>query len=115
MAEDEEMSQRLQFMLNELESNRLEVALAPLDPRKRNFNEGGCKRVCLSVNPKWYQRYCAQFASSRGVRRGKFDTRIRRRNTLRALNGLLAGTYRGKYKDELLAAAKKVALSANPF
>ena len=35
----------LEQMLADLESHRLEVQLVPLNPRLRNFNEGGCKRA----------------------------------------------------------------------
>jgi hypothetical protein len=96
-------------MLNELESHRLEVVLVPLNPRLRGWNEGGMKRVVADRGPAWYRRLCNAHASSRGVRRGKFDTRIRRANVLRALTRMIDGDrYRGKYKDELVAVAAAV-------
>lgn len=75
----------LHEMLSQLESHQLQVVLVPLNPRLRNYNEGGCKRVVADQNPKWYRQFCARHPSSRGVRRGKFDTCIKRLNTLRAL------------------------------
>ncbi len=92
----------------ELDSAKLEVQLAPLNPRLRNYNEGGCKRVVTSRPVKWYRDLCNRYPSSRGVRRGKFDTRIRRANVLRLLSRLVAGkTSWSKYAAELRAIAER--------
>ena len=100
----------LQLMLEQLESHRLEVMLVPLNPRLRGYCEGGCKRVCVDVPPKWYRQLCRDNLSSRGIRRGKPDTKIKRRNVLRALTRLVDGRgYHGKYRHELLAVADRVA------
>ncbi len=99
----------LQQMLNELESHRLHVVLAPLNPQLRGWNAGGCKRVKADQNPVWYRRFCASYPSSRGVRRGKFDTRIKRRNTERALRQLIAGVPAGIYTTDLLGFARRIA------
>lgn len=99
----------LEQMLNELETHRLLVVLAPLNPKLRGYNEGGCKRVCVDKSPRWYARFCANHQSSRGIRRGKFDTKIKRRNTERALRQLLAGQPAGKYAPDLMAIARRVA------
>lgn len=96
----------LQQMLDELESHQLTVVLAPLNPNRRGYNEGGCRRVCADLSPKWYRSFCGQHPSSRGVRRGKFDTRIKRFNTLRAIRQLLVGKPAGKYGAELLGIAR---------
>lgn len=96
-----------ELLLNELESHMLVVQLVPLNPNRRGWNEGGCKRVVADRPAKWYRELCARHASSRGVRRGKFDTRIKRANVLALLARLAAG--RGttsKYRDELVAVAK---------
>lgn len=98
----------LEIMLMELESHQLRVELAPLNPRLRGYNEGGCRRICADLNPKWYRSFCAQFPSSRGIRRGKFDTRIKRANTLRALRQLIAGVPAGKYGPELRAISRQL-------
>lgn len=96
------MNELLQQMLAELESHRLTVMLVPLNPRLRNYNEGGMKRVVSDKSPRWYAKFCAQHPSSRGVRRGKFDTRIRRRDVLRILTKLTQGRRTwSKYADEL--------------
>lgn len=95
-------------MFNELEAHKLEVELAPLSPRLRGFNEGGCKRVVTNKPPRWYRELCNNHASSRGVRRGKFDTRIKRANVLAILARLSAGfVSRSKYADELHAIASQ--------
>lgn len=72
----------------ELEASPLVVVLAP---SRRAENPWDMIRVPLSVPPPWYRSLCAAYASSRGVRRGKFDTRIKRRNILRALGRMSAG------------------------
>jgi len=96
-------------MLNQLESHRLEVMLVPLNPNRRGWNEGGCRRCLADQNAKWYRDFCARFPSSRGTRKGGFDTVIRRANVLSALNRLVSGAgYGGKYRDELVAVAKKI-------
>lgn len=96
-------------MLNELESHRLEVVLVPLNPNRRGWNEGGMKRICADVPPRWFRQLCSRHASSRGVRRGKFDTRIRRANVLRALARLVDGRgYQGKYREEFLRIAEGI-------
>jgi hypothetical protein len=93
-------------MLAELESSQLEVCLAP--SKRSDARDWDMIRVCLSRNADWYRRFCADHPSSRGVRRGKFDTRIKRRNVIAALNGLIAGTYCGKYAADLLAIARRM-------
>jgi hypothetical protein len=104
------VQQSLTIMLAELESHQLCVCLAPLNPKMRGYNDGGCKRVLMDRNPLWYRNFCAEHASSRGVRRGKFDTKIRRRNTIRVLARMEAGKKTiSKYAGELLAIAQRQA------
>lgn len=98
----------LELMLMELESSRLDVQLVPLNPRLRNYNEGGCKRVCADRNAKWYRDLCQRHPSSRGTRRGGFDTRIRRRNVERLLRRLVAHLpTRSKYAAEIRRVAER--------
>ncbi len=97
---------RLREMLNELESNQLRVELAPLNPKLRGYNEGGMKRVVTEYPPKWYRIFCGRHASARGVRRGKFDTKIKRKNVIRSLIQLISGVPAGKYGDELYRISK---------
>ncbi len=82
------MLEELQQMLDELESHRLEVQLVPLNPRLRNYNEGGCKRVVASRNPRWYATLCSRHLSSRKRNHRKPDTKIKRRSILRILRRL---------------------------
>ena len=92
----------------ELDSAKLEVQLAPLNPRLRNYNEGGCKRVVTSRPVKWYRELCNRHVSSRGVRRGKFDTRIKRANVLRLLSRLSSGLPScSKYAAEIRGIAER--------
>lgn len=94
-----------ELLLADLQSNQLVTILAPC---RRACNEGGCVRVNMSENPKWYRKLCAAHASSRGVRRGGFDTRIKRRNVSRLLEKLAAGApVKSKYADELRKIAEK--------
>ncbi len=98
----------LELLLMDLESNRLEVQLVPLNPRLRNWNEHGCKRVLTGKSPRWYANLCAAHPSSRGVRRGKFDTKIRRQNIERILRRMVAGQSTcSKYAAEIRSAAER--------
>ena len=94
-------------LLSELESHQLQVVLAP--SRRRDRRETDMIRVCADKNPPWYSRLCGQHLSSRGSRRGKPDTRLRRQNILRQLR-LLAegGVSRSKYAPELERVARKL-------
>jgi hypothetical protein len=49
---------------------------------------------------------CCQ--SLRDRRPAAFDTRIKRRNVIDALNGILAGTYKGKYREEIINIARSL-------
>lgn len=101
------MTGRLHQLLNELESHQLQVILVPLNPRQRNYNDGGMKRCVADKSPRWYALFCAQHPSSRGVRKGKFDTRIKRKNVLRLLRRLSAGLPScSKYADEIRGIAR---------
>jgi hypothetical protein len=107
----------LEEMLDHLESHKLEVQLVPLNPRLRNWSEFGMKRAVVNAPPKWFRNFCNNHVSSRGVRKGKFDTKIKRVNVLSALRRLLDGDrYKGKYREELLGIARKQRVEAgNPF
>lgn len=88
---------KLHYLLCELESNQLQVCLAP---SKRAINEWDQIRVALSRNASWYQKFCAAHTSKRGVRRGRQDTIIRRQHTLRALERLIANKPKGGIYEE---------------
>lgn len=113
----EELRQALEQMLNDLEAHKLEVQLAPLNPRMRGWSESGMKRVVVDAPPKFYRALCAKHISQRVTRKGKPDTAIRRANILSALNRMLSGKSGGVYEADLLAHAKRLAatLAQNPF
>lgn len=100
----------LQLLLDELESSRLEVCLVPLNPKLRNYNEGGMKRVASNKNAAWYRKFCGSHLSSRVRNHRKLDTKIKRRDILRILARLVAGKpSTSKYADELRRIAGRVA------
>jgi hypothetical protein len=86
------LTQALEQMLAELESSRLEVILVP---QRRWTNEGGSIRCAISKNCRWYRAWCLAHPSSRQRKNSAPDTLIKRANTVRAIEGLIAGTYRG--------------------
>ena len=99
---------RYEIMLNELDSAKLEVQLVPVSRHARCYTgEHSCKRVAVSIPVRWYRLLCRRHPSSRGVRRGRFDTKIKRINILRLLARLAAGkpTW-SKYAPELRAMAE---------
>ena len=99
-------------MLGELESSPLVVILAPA-PSPRHV--GHMVRRASSVPPPWYRALCASYPSSRGVRRGKFDTRIRRREILAALSRMADGRpSRSLYAPDLARVALR-RLRAQPL
>src|SRR5512133_513772 len=91
-------------LLDELESNRLEVCLIPC---RRECNIGGMIRVPLSQNAKWYRDFCACYPSSRRRKKSAFDTKIKRANTIAALNSILRGETRSVYASHLLRIARE--------
>lgn len=95
----------LEMMRAELESHMLAVALAPAP---RPMHAGHCVRVKVDQNPLWYRRLCAEFPSARRRRNPRPDTRIRRRETIIALDRLArtGGEVRFQYDERLLAAAR---------
>jgi hypothetical protein len=100
----------LEQMLAELESNRLEVQLVPLNPRLRNYNAGGMKRVAASRNAKWYSDFCRRHLSSRKRNRRKWDTKIKRQGVIEILSRMCVGkTTTSKYAAEFRAIAQKIA------
>lgn len=94
----------LQCMLDELESARLDVHLAPAPHPRRELH---CVRIVASRNPTWYRQLCAAHLSQRVRRNPRPDTLIRRRETLRALRRMIAGRSDvGIYGPRLLDVAR---------
>jgi len=91
-------------LLDELESNRLEVGLIPC---RRECNVGGMIRVTLSQNAKWYRDFCANYPSTRRRKKSAFDTKIKRANIVAALNSILRGETRSVYASHLLRIARE--------
>lgn len=96
----------IQRMLDELEGNRLEVCCIPsIFPE---LADRGAKIRCVaSQNTPWYQDYCRQWEARRTRPRRKLlhDTRVKRRETILALQGLLNGGTRSIYVNDLLEMA----------
>lgn len=98
----------VQRMLDELEGNRLDVVCTP-----SIFPEiacrGGMIRTVQSRNTDWYRDYCSGWTSSRKRPRTRklHDTRIKRRETVYALRGLLGEGTRSPYANDLLKTAMR--------
>lgn len=102
------VTQNLIIMQAELESHHLDVQLVPLNPKLRNYNEGGCRRVVADRNATWYRQLCARHLSSRRRNHRKPDTKIKRRNVERLLGRLVAGLpTRSKYAAEIMRMAER--------
>lgn len=92
--------------LNQLEANRLEVVLIPSQDPECAMR-GGKIRVVQTANATWYRKFCAQHPSNarNAMRRRKFQTKIKRAHTRRALMELLSGkcqTYYAQVVDSFL-------------
>lgn len=105
--QSKKVRQELVVMQAEFDSSQLRVALVPLSPNKRGYNEGGCKRVAVEVNARWYRDFCRQHSSSRRRLRRNFDTRIKRRNVAILLDRLLTRGSTSKYAAELIRIAEE--------
>ncbi len=94
------------MMLNELQSSQLVTVLVP--SKRADRRDWDHIRVNMDENPKWYRDFCARHPSQRGVRRGKFDTAIRRQHIVNCLGRLVAGkTSRSPYAEELVKISKR--------
>lgn len=77
-------------------------------------NIGGMVRCAVSKNAPWYRRFCARHASSRFRKNTAFDTKIKRRDTLRVLGALCDGKpTASQYVPEILGEAR-ARVRANP-
>jgi len=99
-----ELNLTLRQMLEELDSHCLQVEVAPAPEPKHLVHY---VRVVVCKNAPWYRRFCAQFPSSRRDQNRKGRTAIRRRETRRALERLIAGLPAGPvYGPRLIEAAR---------
>ncbi len=101
------IKEKLQGMLDELESHQLLIVLVPLNPALRNWNEFGRKRAVADRNAKWYRKFCAANLSTRKRRNPRPDTCIKRFRTIAALKAMIEGRHSVYYRDQLLAIAEK--------
>ena len=87
-------------MYFELLEKSLEVVLVPAPEPKHSIH---MIRVCQSKNPDWYRKFCEQYPANRRTprTRGKFDTKIKRQHTIKALENILRGKTKGVYVERL--------------
>lgn len=81
---------KLQWMLDELHANWLEVIVVDE------------LRKVISFNCDWYRKLCRQNMGVR-KRRPRSGTLIRRQHTIKALERMLKGNLRGSYAERILA------------
>lgn len=99
----ESLRAKAEEYLLELESNCLEVVLIPSrDPDC--YMRGGMIRAVQSQNADWYRKFCSEHESNRkdSLRWRKFKTKIKRRETRRALKELQSGKCETPYAETLL-------------
>jgi len=113
LAQETRITQALEVMQAELESHMLVVILAP--SKRDDRREWDMIRCVADQPPKWYRAMCNRHVSSREIRRGKFDTRIKRANVLKLLETLVSkGRSNSKYADEILRIAAKLKFDVIP-
>lgn len=88
----------IRWMLDDLLSNRLEVAKLP-------SSRGGYTRVVVSHNCPWYQKLCENYCRKRRKRYRREFTIIKRCHTVAALKRMLAGDRSGVYAERILEVA----------
>ena len=93
-----DLQQTAKLMRAQLENERLTVVLIPA-----RFGSGKLRAVQNS-NPIWYQEFCAAYEAQRTKprQRKKFDTKIKRAHTLRALKEISRGEVKSRYAKRLL-------------
>lgn len=88
--------------LHELEEAQFMVILVP--PREQ-MNTGHMNRACVSQNPEWYRKFCAENVSCRGIGRKKMKrarTFIHKDRTISALRQFIDSNRRGGIQIERL-------------
>jgi hypothetical protein len=103
----------LQEMLDELQSNHLEVILVPSKNRDRRDHD--MIRVVASRNCDWYRKFCANNLSTRKRRNPRPDTCIKRFRTIDALERMIAGTRSTYYFNQLSDIARKFKTHEHSF
>ena len=101
-------------MFDDLEANRLVVALAP-DRCRERAHRGLMLRVVDGQNPAWYRKLCEKYPSRRVRRSQETDTKIRRIGVLSVLGRLSAGLPSvSKYVPDLYCVAKRLRVKRAP-
>ncbi len=84
-------------LLDELDANYLEVVLCPASDQKHS---GHCVRVVQYQNAYWYREFCSMYSSAR--KGFKTRTRIKRRETRKALEKLANGENNSVYTERII-------------
>lgn len=96
-------------MLDDLDSNRLDVILVP-SRRHEIAIRGGMIRAVQATNPDWYRRLCSDYLKRRKRPRNsrKPDTRLVRK-TIRSIlcTWIKTGRTRSMLKDDIARYAKE--------
>jgi hypothetical protein len=96
------VSAKAREMLADLKCSRLEVVLIPShDPDCAM--RGGMIRAVQEQNADWYREFCGLFETTgkNRWRRSKFQTKIKRRWTIRGLEELIEGRCSTAYAERL--------------
>lgn len=96
------LAQLAKKYLLELDSHCLEVVLIPSRDHDCAMR-GGKIRAVQEQNAEWYRKFCSEHESNRKdrLRWSKFKTKIKRRETRRALEQLIAGKCESPYAKDL--------------
>jgi hypothetical protein len=89
-------------LLADLQCSRLEVVLIPSrDPDCAM--RGGMIRAVQEQNADWYRKFCGLYETTgkKRWRRAKFQTKIKRRETIYGLEQLIEGKCESQYADRL--------------
>ena len=89
-------------LLRELQDHYLEVVLIPSNDPECAMR-GGMIRAVQEQNADWYREFCGLYESSRKdrLRWRKFKTLIKRQQTIRGLEELIAGKHESIYAQRL--------------
>lgn len=98
------LAHKAQILLDELESNSLEVVLIPSNDPDCAMR-GGKIRAVQTQNADWYRKFCGEHPSNRkdSWRWSKFKTKTKRQHTRRALRELIGGKCYSPYARDLAA------------
>lgn len=84
-------------LLEDLESNSLEVVLIPAREQKHSLHFIRCVQY---QNAEWYRKFCEKYISAR--KGFKIRTRIKRQATIKALQKIANGINDSTYTERIL-------------